>query len=66
MPRMLFVGGDKDAKYEDRLTLPEESILIFDGYGGVASPRGKYVRTDQIIEVQGVMASVWECVDLMR
>lgn len=66
MPRILFVKGDKDGKYLDVLELPAEGFLVFDGHGGIADPRGKYVPTGRTVNVEGVDSHVWECVDLLR
>jgi hypothetical protein len=66
MPRIIFRGGDKDGKYEDYLVDSEISLLEFDGYGGAGSPRGRYQKTTEMIEVEGVIATVWVLIDSMR
>jgi hypothetical protein len=66
MPSIVFRGGDKDGKYEDYLVDPEISLLVFDGYGGLGSPKGRYQKTTEVIEVDGVKATVWVLIDSMR
>ena len=66
MPRIYFRDGDKDVKYEDYLVDPEISIIEFDGYGGVGSPRGRYQKTNNIVNVEGVDSTVWILIDPMR
>jgi hypothetical protein len=61
-----FSRGDKDGKYEDYLVDPEISLLVFDGYGGLGSPRGRYQKTTEVIEVEGTKATVWALIDSMR
>ena len=66
MTRIIFRNGDKDGKYEDFLLDPENSLLKFDGSGGIGSPRGRYQKTDEVVNVQGVDATVWILIDPMR
>ncbi len=66
MPRIYFRDCDKDGKYQDYLVDPEISILEFDGYGGVGSPRGRYDKTINIVNVEGIDSTVWILIDPMR
>lgn len=66
MPRIFFRGGDKDGKCEDYSLAPSDSLLQFDGSGGIGSPRGRYQQTNEIISIDGIPASVWEFIDSTR
>lgn len=66
LPRIYFRDGDKDGRYEDYFVGPEISVLQFDGFGGVGSPRGSYQKTNNIINVEGVNSVVWVLIDPIR
>ena len=66
MPRIIFRNGDKDGKYEDYLVDPEITLLQFDGFGGLGSPRGRYQKTNEVINEEGVDSTVWVLIDPMR
>ena len=66
MSKIFFRGGDKDGKCEDYSLELSDSLLQFDGSGGIGSPRGRYQQTNEVISVDGVPASVWEFIDSTR
>jgi hypothetical protein len=58
IPRIIFTVETKISNFEDYLVHREISILEFDGFGGVGSPRGKYQKTNQIVKVEGFDSTV--------
>lgn len=59
MERIFFEGGDKDGKTLDLSEDLEDQFLLFDGSGGLASPKGKYVRTEEQIVFRGEARVIW-------
>jgi hypothetical protein len=54
-----FRGGDADGLTFKMEGAYEGERLVFDGFGGHASPRGTYERTEEVEITKGEPWSVW-------
>lgn len=62
MERIIFTGGDKDGMTEDFEIDVDIAGLLYEGFGGRASPRGTYKKTKETKMVDGVMGTVWQSI----
>lgn len=60
MEAIFFRGGDLDGNTRVSQESLDEVWLAFDGLGGAASARGRYDRTNETVEVSGVVYTVWQ------
>jgi len=59
MERIIFIGGDKDGITEDYEIDSDIAGLLYDSFGGSASPRGTYRKTKETKMVESVLRTVW-------
>ena len=62
MERIIFIGGDKDGMTDDFEIDVDIAGLLYDGFGGRASPRGTYNKTKATKMVDAVLRTVWQSV----